>query len=62
MKKLLQIQANQKHFTSSWLSSDCVPRHVTCVASVSNRVKDGPLENLWGVRAKYKKNIRAREN
>jgi len=27
MKKLLQIQANQKHFTSSWLSSDWVPRH-----------------------------------
>ena len=28
------------------------------------QVRDGPLENLWGVggRAKYKKNIRAREN
>ena len=26
-------------------------------------VRDGPLENLWGRgRAKYKKNIRAREN
>ena len=29
-------------------------------------VRDGPLENLWGGagrgRAKYKKNIRAREN
>ena len=26
-------------------------------------LKDGPLENLWGEgRAKYKKNIRAREN
>ena len=27
-------------------------------------VRDGPLENLWGEegRAKYKKNIRAREN
>ena len=27
-----------------------------------NKVRDGPLENLWGGRAKYKKNIRAREN
>ena len=27
-------------------------------------IRDGPLENLWGGggRAKYKKNIRAREN
>ena len=25
-------------------------------------VRDGPLENLWGGRAKYKKKIRAREN
>ena len=26
-------------------------------------VRDGPLENLWGTgRAKYKKNIRAKEN
>ena len=24
--------------------------------------RDGPLENLWGGRAKYKKNIRARQN
>ena len=24
--------------------------------------RDGPLENLWGARAKYKKKIRAREN
>ena len=28
---------------------------------VYNCIRDGPLENLWGVRAKYKKNIRARE-
>ena len=27
-----------------------------------NKVRDGPLENLWGGRAKSKKNIRAREN
>ena len=27
------------------------------------RIRDGPLENLWGGRrAKYKKNIRARQN
>ena len=26
------------------------------------RLRDGPLENLWGGRAKYKKKIRAREN
>ena len=25
-------------------------------------LRDGPLENLWGGRAKYKKKIRAREN
>ena len=25
-------------------------------------LRDGPLENLWGARAKYKKKIRAREN
>ena len=25
-------------------------------------LRDGPLENLWGGRAKYKKNIRARQN
>ena len=25
-------------------------------------LRDGPLENLWGGRAKYKKNIRARKN
>ena len=27
-----------------------------------DQVRDGPLENLWGGRAKYQKNIRAREN
>ena len=27
-----------------------------------NKVRDGPLDILWGGRAKYKKNIRAREN
>ena len=27
-----------------------------------NLLRDGPLENLWGGRAKYKKKIRAREN
>ena len=27
-----------------------------------NQSRDGPLENLWGGRAKYKKKIRAREN
>ena len=27
-----------------------------------NHLRDGPLENLWWGRAKYKKNIRAREN
>ena len=26
------------------------------------KLRDGPLENLWGGRAKYKKKIRAREN
>ena len=26
------------------------------------QLRDGPLENLWGARAKYKKKIRAREN
>ena len=25
-------------------------------------LRDGPLENLWGGQAKYKKKIRAREN
>ena len=32
---------------------------------ISTILRDGPLENLWGGgggRAKYKKNIRAREN
>ena len=29
----------------------------------SECIRDGPLENLWGVgRSKYKKNIRTREN
>ena len=28
----------------------------------SKEIRDGPLENLWGGRAKYKKNIRARVN
>ena len=27
-----------------------------------NHLRDGPLENLWWGRAKYKKNIRAGEN
>ena len=34
-----------------------------CLSGVSRElVRDGPLENLLGGRAKYKKNIRAREN
>ena len=29
---------------------------------MSRSLRDGPLENLWEGRAKYKKNIRVREN
>ena len=35
-------------------------RHYTTTRG--NFLRDGPLENLWGGRAKYKKNFRAREN
>ena len=35
---------------------------VVITNSLLFRLRDGPLENLSGGRAKYKKNIRAREN
>ena len=38
-----------------------IPKSLAVGASPSH-IRDGPLENLWGGRAKYKKKIRAREN
>ena len=35
---------------------------VFVTSGITVKVRDGPLENLWGGRAKYKKKIRAREN